>query len=326
MLTFCLCAQEHQWRVSELGSNHPSQGDWTHTHESKWQDPFWMWHTDPDPALAEYPLCHGRPGRKRGCALAPGLPRAQWYIFTIYILSLAKSQLFLPLLPDYKSPGDTHHFLPQSQPHCSQLCAYLCLSLRSFLEKEMATHSSILAWTIPWTGKPGGLQSMGSQRVAHDRATNTHTHTEELSQCHEPQVLHVCLAPPSGTDATAPNTRQLSRMPCSGPCPCCWVSRQGIPVDSTLGISTVFGVGCLTSSSLGDRCPYWWFLLAPAWPCWSGSPVSPSRCSWPGSAWSSCSQCCSSSSAASPQASKGFCCTGFRRISVCPCFRLGMVL
>ena len=33
------------------------------------------------------------------------------------------------------------------------------------LEKEMATHSSILAWRIPWTEKPGGLQSIGSQRV-----------------------------------------------------------------------------------------------------------------------------------------------------------------
>ena len=36
------------------------------------------------------------------------------------------------------------------------------------LEKEMATHSSILAWEIPWMGKPGRLQSMGSQRVGHD--------------------------------------------------------------------------------------------------------------------------------------------------------------
>ena len=46
------------------------------------------------------------------------------------------------------------------------------------LEKGMASHSSILAWRIPWTEKPGGLQSMGSQRVGHDWATNTHiTHT-----------------------------------------------------------------------------------------------------------------------------------------------------
>ena len=36
------------------------------------------------------------------------------------------------------------------------------------LEKEMATHCSILAWEIPWTEEPGGLQSMGSQKVGHD--------------------------------------------------------------------------------------------------------------------------------------------------------------
>ena len=36
------------------------------------------------------------------------------------------------------------------------------------LEKGMAAHSSILAWEIPWTEEPGGLQSMGSQRVGHD--------------------------------------------------------------------------------------------------------------------------------------------------------------
>ena len=36
------------------------------------------------------------------------------------------------------------------------------------LEKEMATHSSIRAWKIPWTEEPGGLQSMGSQRVRQD--------------------------------------------------------------------------------------------------------------------------------------------------------------
>ena len=36
------------------------------------------------------------------------------------------------------------------------------------LQKEMATHSSILAWKIPWPEEPGRLQSMGSQRVGHD--------------------------------------------------------------------------------------------------------------------------------------------------------------
>ena len=43
------------------------------------------------------------------------------------------------------------------------------------LEKGMAIHSSILGWRIPWTEKPGGLQSVGSQRVRHGWATNTHT-------------------------------------------------------------------------------------------------------------------------------------------------------
>ena len=40
------------------------------------------------------------------------------------------------------------------------------------LKKEIAIHSSTLAWRIPWTEEPGGLQSMGSQRVGHDRVTS----------------------------------------------------------------------------------------------------------------------------------------------------------
>ena len=42
------------------------------------------------------------------------------------------------------------------------------LGREDLLEKEMATHCSILAWKIPWTEEPVGLQSMGSQRVGHD--------------------------------------------------------------------------------------------------------------------------------------------------------------
>ena len=44
----------------------------------------------------------------------------------------------------------------------------LSLDWEDPLEKEMATHSSILAWKISWAEEPGGLQSMGSQRVRHD--------------------------------------------------------------------------------------------------------------------------------------------------------------
>ena len=50
------------------------------------------------------------------------------------------------------------------------------------LEKEMATHSSILAWGIPWTDKPGGLQSIGLQKESDttELLTHRHTHTSDL--------------------------------------------------------------------------------------------------------------------------------------------------
>ena len=58
------------------------------------------------------------------------------------------------------------------------------------LEKEMTTHSSTLAWKIPWTEEPGGLQSMRSQRVGHDWATSLHSlrllHTLSLEKEMEP--------------------------------------------------------------------------------------------------------------------------------------------
>ena len=44
----------------------------------------------------------------------------------------------------------------------------LSLGQKDPLEEEVATHSGILAWRIPWTEEPGGLQSTGSQRVGHD--------------------------------------------------------------------------------------------------------------------------------------------------------------
>ena len=55
----------------------------------------------------------------------------------------------------------------QQQPAVREI-QVLSLGWEDPLEKEMATHSSTLAWRIPWTEEPGGLQSMGSQRVDHD--------------------------------------------------------------------------------------------------------------------------------------------------------------
>ena len=50
------------------------------------------------------------------------------------------------------------------------------LGREDLLEKELVTHSSILAWEIPWTEEPGGLQSTGSRRVRNDLATKQQQH------------------------------------------------------------------------------------------------------------------------------------------------------
>ena len=63
------------------------------------------------------------------------------------------------------------------------------------LEKEMATHSSILAWRIPWAEEPGGLQSTGSQRVGHNWATSLHLSISKvffLSWKHIISILYQC--------------------------------------------------------------------------------------------------------------------------------------
>ena len=64
------------------------------------------------------------------------------------------------------------------------------LGREGYLEKEMATHSSILAWRIPWTEEPGGLQSMGSQRAGHDWAL-TLFQTTNILHCFSPSAYLV---------------------------------------------------------------------------------------------------------------------------------------
>ena len=58
------------------------------------------------------------------------------------------------------------------------------------LEKEMATHSSNLAWKIPWTEEPNRLQSMGWQRVKHDWATSLHFTSPEFRMMGLPYSDH----------------------------------------------------------------------------------------------------------------------------------------
>ena len=61
-------------------------------------------------------------------------------------------------------PGSSN----SKNPSATQETQVLSLGQKEPLEKEMGTHFNILAWEIPWTEEPGGLQSMGSQGVRHD--------------------------------------------------------------------------------------------------------------------------------------------------------------
>ena len=75
----------------------------------------------------------------------------------------------------------------------------------------MATHFSILAWTIPWTERPGGLQSMGSQRARHDWTTK-HSTAQHTERKRASQVALVLKNPP----ANARDIREVSLIPGSG--------------------------------------------------------------------------------------------------------------
>ena len=76
----------------------------------------------------------------------------------------------LGLIPGWgRSPGERESEVAQSYPTlCDPMDCSLPGSTVYGIFQAMAPHSSILAWRIPWTEKPGGLQSMGSQRVGHD--------------------------------------------------------------------------------------------------------------------------------------------------------------
>ena len=95
----------------------------------------------------------------------------------IWLLSQAPQPLG-PVTPD-PCPGHQLIIIPSSVPLAvlqtvttnRELHALYNYSFYFFMEKEMTTHSSILAWEIPWTEEPGGLLSMGLQRLRHDLAT-----------------------------------------------------------------------------------------------------------------------------------------------------------
>ena len=90
------------------------------------------------------------------CSLVYPHHLEQWLIHNRSSTNLLNEQMSLKDLSRKVNPGEE--------------CICFCLVPRS--EKAMAPHSSTLAWKVPWTEEPGGLQSMGSRRVGHDWATS----------------------------------------------------------------------------------------------------------------------------------------------------------
>ena len=89
-------------------------------------------------------------------------------------------------IPPLGFPGATSGEEPLCQ--CRRLGDDGSLGREDPLEEDMATHSIILAWSIPWTEEPGGLQSIGSHRVRHDRS--------DLACMHAPPSSAVSTPPP----------------------------------------------------------------------------------------------------------------------------------
>ena len=88
------------------------------------------------------------------------------------------------------------------------------------LEKGMATHSSILAWRIPWTEEPGGLQSMGSQRVVHDWSDLVPASSDRFSSSFPiciPFILFYSLITMATTSTTMLNKSGKRGFPCLVP-------------------------------------------------------------------------------------------------------------
>ena len=133
------------------------------------------------------------------------------------------------------------------------------------MEKGMATHSSILAWKIPWTEEPGGLQSMGSQRVRHGCVTTT-------------TVSYGILVPWPGVELV-PSTVEVQSLNH-------WTARE-VPISRILNSIISFWLTCNTAvlwfqtfSSSMMSFPLHWLNLSDFFPvqhkpnCWSCKPPS----------------------------------------------------
>ena len=108
-----------------------------------------------------------------------------WQITKTLVAMATHSSTLAWKIPWMEEPGRLQSMGSQRVGHHWTTSLHFLHSLYTLsLQKEMATHSSVLAWRIPWTEEPGRPWSMGSQRVGHDWSDWAHTHelifSEEL--------------------------------------------------------------------------------------------------------------------------------------------------
>ena len=134
------------------------------------------------------------------------------------------------------------------------------------LEEGMASCSSILAWRIPWTEKPGRLQSIGLQRVGHDRSDWVHAHMYRERMAKEEATLFflILLCHSSVSKSLRPRGLQHARPPCPSPSPgvysnSCPLSRWCHP---TLSSSVTTFSSCLQSFPASGSFPVSWLFTS----------------------------------------------------------------
>ena len=114
-------------------------------------------------------LCQGR--EARAVLASESFARYQDLPFlglSSCVVRVTVTLLFLCLMGKAGFPGSTSGKEPTCPCRRRSETQFQSLGRADFLEKGMATHSSILAWRIPWTEEPGGLHSIQSQRVRHN--------------------------------------------------------------------------------------------------------------------------------------------------------------